>query len=130
MQLAAPLKLNGLVEEFQSAYRSLHSTETALLRVQNDLLQAIDESGAAILVMLDLSAAFDTIDHSVLLDALEHQFGLAGRVLRWFASYLRGRMQAVKIGEAVSQFIELLFGVPQGSVLGPVLFTLYTVEPL
>ena len=128
MQLAAHLKLNGLVEKYQSAYRSLHSTETALLRVQNDLLQAVDESGAAILVMLDLSAAFDTIDHSVLLDALEHQFGLAGRVLAWFASYLSGRVQAVKVGQAVSNFIELVFGVPQGSVLGPVLFTLYTAS--
>ena len=126
IQLTAHLKLDGLFEKFQSAYRPMHSTETALLRVQNDLLQAIDDSGAAILVMLDLSAAFDTIDHNVLLDALEHQFGLTGRVLRWFASYLCGRVQAVKIGEAVSRFIELVFGVPQGSVLGPILFTLYT----
>ena len=114
------------MEAFQSAYRSLHSTETALLRVQNDLLRAVDESGAAILVLLDLSAAFDTIDHSVLLRALEHQFGFTGRVLTWFASYLCGRVQAIKIGQAISQFIELTFGVPQGSVLGPVLFTLYT----
>ena len=78
--------------------------------------------------MLDLSAAFDTIDHGVLLDALEHQFGLAGRVLSWFGSYLTNRVQAVKIGQAVSSFIELVFGVPQGSVLGPVLFTLYTAS--
>ena len=125
-QVSAHLKLNGLMEAFQSAYRSLHSTETALLRVQNDLLRAVDESGAAILVLLDLSAAFDTIDHSVLLRALEHQFGFTGRVLTWFASYLCGRVQAIKIGQAISQFIELTFGVPQGSVLGPVLFTLYT----
>ena len=126
IQLTAHLRLNGLIEKFQSAYRTLHSTETALLRVQNDILRAVDDSGAAILVMLDLSAAFDTIDHDVLLDALEHQFGLVGTVLRWFGSYLRGRVQAVKIGRAVSDFIELAFGVPQGSVLGPVLFTLYT----
>ena len=127
-QLAAHLRLNGLLEKFQSAYRSLHSTETALLRVHNDILQAVDESGAAILVMLDLSAAFDTIDHAILLSALQHQFGLAGTVLKWFVSYLTSRVQAIKIGQAVSEFIELVFGVPQGSVLGPVLFTLYTAS--
>ena len=126
LQITAHLKLNGLLEEFQSAYKSLHSNKTALLRVQNDLLRAVDESGAAILVLLDLSAAFDTIDHGVLLRALQYQFGLVGRVLSWFASYLCGRVQAIKIGQAISQFIELTFGVPQGSVLGPILFTLYT----
>ena len=62
----------------------------------------------------------------MLLNALEHQFGLAGTVLKWFSSYLIGRVQAIKIGKAVSDFIELVFGVPQGSVLGPILFTLYT----
>ena len=70
------LKSNGLYEVYQSAYKQFHSTETALLRVQNDLLKAVDESGGAILVLLDLSAAFDTIDHGKLLTLLKSSFGV------------------------------------------------------
>ena len=125
-QLIAHLIRNNLYEFYQSAYRALHSTETALLRVLSDLLQAVDQKGGAILVMLDLSAAFDTIDHAVLLHALESQCGITGTVLRWFTSYLCDREQAVKIGQTVSDFLSVVFGVPQGSVLGPILFTLYT----
>ena len=125
-QLIAHLIRNNLYEYYQSAYRALHSTETALLRVFNDLLQAVDQKGGAILVMLDLSAAFDTIDHAVLLQALESQCGITGTVLRWFTSYLCDREQAVKIGQTVSDFLSVVFGVPQGSVLGPIIFTLYT----
>ena len=97
-----------------------------MIRVTNDLLRAVDSNGGAILVLLDLSAAFDTIDHDVLLKALETQCGIVGTVLKWFASYLSNRRQAVKIGAAISSFVSLAFGVPQGSVLGPILFTLYT----
>ena len=77
MQLVDHLKENDLYEIFQSAYRQLHSTETALLRVQNDILQAVDSEGGAILVLLDLSAAFDTIDHQ-LLDLLDYSFRIRG----------------------------------------------------
>ena len=86
------------MEKFQSAYWEFHSTETALLRVQNDLLKAVDTHGGAILVLLDLSAAFDTIDHAKLLRALESQCGIIGTALNWFASYLTDLLQAVKIG--------------------------------
>ena len=126
IQLIAHLTANNILEKFQSAYRAFHSTETALLRVFNDLLQCVDKDGGAILVLLDLSAAFDTIDNDTLLHALQFQCGITGTVLKWFASYLCDRLQAVRIGAAISDFVRLVFGVPQGSVLGPILFTIYT----
>ena len=117
---------NGLYEAFQSAYRQLHSTETALLRVHNDILQAVDNCGGAILVLLDLSAAFDTIYHEKLIGILDTYCGIKGDPLKWFSSYLKDRVQSVQIGSTFSREQNLLFGVPQGSVLGPVLFTIYT----
>ena len=78
------------------------------------------------LVLLDLSAAFDTINHTTLPDCLRSWFGVCGTAWEWFSSYLSDRCQAVKIGSILSEFKELLFGVPQGSVLGPLLFSLYT----
>ena len=106
--------------------QSMHSTESALLRVQNDILQAVDSHGGAILVLLDLSAAFDTIDHKKLLDLLDVSFGIRGDTLKWFSSYLINRTQSVHIGSTFSTEQTLSFGVPQGSVLGPILFTIYT----
>ena len=126
VQLIDHLKNNDLYEVFQSAYRQLHSTETALLRVQSDLLNAVDSHGGAILVLLDLSAAFDTIDHDILLDILSTSFGVRGDVLQWFSSYLKDRSQTVQIGSSFSEEHKLSYGVPQGSVLGPILFTIYT----
>ena len=100
--------------------------KTALLCVQNDIVQAIDGNKSVILVLLDLSAAFDTIDHTVLLHRLKHDFGITGTALKWLDSYLSHRTQTVKIGDSFSTKQKLLFGVPQGSVLGPVLFSLYS----
>ena len=126
VQLVDHLKENDLYEIFQSAYRQLHSTETALLRVQNDILQVVDSKGGAILVLLYLSAPFDTIDHQKLLDILDYSFGIRGDALRWFKSYLRDITQTVQIGCSTSEPVTLKYGVPQGSVLGPILFTMYT----
>ena len=84
---------------------------------------------AVILVLLDLSAAFDTIDHDLLLNRLSHSIGIKGTVLQWFESYLKSRHQQVSIGGEHSSRAEIKCGVPQGSVLGPVLFTLY-MSPL
>ena len=113
---------------FQSAYRKDHSTKTAMLRVVNDLLRVIDEGKNTIVIsMLDLSAAFDTIDHNILLSRLYHNFGITGTALDWFKSYLTNRRQIVTIADVRSQARCVPFGVPQGSVLGPVLFVLYTV---
>ena len=125
-QLTLYCDANDLNTQLQSAYKKVHSTETALLRVQNDLLRAVDNQGGAILVLLDLSAAFDTIDHRVLLRTLETLYGIKGAALQWLSSYISDRCQVVKIGAATSAPKPLKFGVPQGSVLGPQLFTMYT----
>ena len=125
-QLQAHLDTNGLHVKFQSAYRRGHSTETALLRILNDLLVMIDGGNNAIRVLLDLSAAFDTLDHTLLLQRLHAEIGLDGSALDWFSSYLSCRSQQVLVGHALSAETPLLCGVPQGSVLGPLLFSLYT----
>ena len=114
---------------FQSAYRKHHSTETAILRVCNDFLEEADDRKVNLLVLLDLSAAFDTIDHNILIKRLECSFGVKGTALKWFASYLKNRTQSVKVSGFQLEKGFLQFGVPQGSVLGPVLFTMYT-QPL
>ena len=116
-----------LSDIFQSAYKQYHSTETALIRVQNDILQTIDQNGAVLLVLLDLSAAFDTVDHQKLLSVLSKQVGIKGKTLQWFESYLQGRTQTVCIKQSFSNSHKLNCGVPQGSVLGPLLFTIYTL---
>ena len=102
-------------------------TETALLRVQNDILRTLDQGGAAILVLLDLSAAFDTIDHSILLSRMESVLGVKGSALQWFKSYLLGRKQRIKINDDFSENQEILWSVPQGSVLGALLFLIYII---
>ena len=125
-QLQDYLAQYDLFPELQSAYRKNHSCETALLRVVNDLLLAVDDHMDAALVLLDLSAAFDTIDHDILSQRLETKYGITGKALGWFNSYIRGRTQVVKIGDTSSKPRELRRGVPQGSVAGPQIFTLYT----
>jgi exonuclease III len=110
----------------QSAYRKGHSTETALLRVQNDILMNMDRQQVTLLVLLDLSAAFDTVDHRILLHRMETSFGITGTVLEWFRSYLTNRSQRVVFGEGQSKSFQLPYGVPQGSCLGPLLFTVYS----
>ena len=117
---------NDLREIFQSSYTKCHSTETALIKVQNDILEAIDGKKCVLLVLLDLSAAFDTIDHNTLLSRLAKRYGVKGTALQWFQSYLSGRVQAVTIDGIESDLHHLIYGVPQGSVLGPILFILYT----
>ena len=125
-QLFSHLSANNLLNAHQSAYRPGHSTETVLLRVLNDLLNFLDNDKTAILLLLDLSAAFDTIDHHILLSRLENDFGITDVALKWFQSYLSERKQAVLIDGKKSPEQSLDFGVPQGSVLGPILFVLYT----
>ena len=111
------LSENNLCETLQSAYKSNHSTETALLRVSNNILWAMDDGKVGILVLLDLSAAFDTVDHSLLIQRLQNEAELTGTALSWFRSYLENRCQRVIIQGEVSSEQQLCFGVPQGSVL-------------
>src|SRR5258708_6538426 len=127
-QLNSYLSSNAHFEAYQSAYRSNHSTETALLRVQNDILTSIDKKEVTVLVLLDLSAAFDTVDHTILLNRLRN-IGITGFVYDWFSSYLSGRTQTVFLDGVSSNSVNLTCGVPQGSVLGPILFNIYT-QPL
>lgn len=125
-QLNKYLSANNLTEKFQSAYKTGHSTESALIRVQNDILCSIDQGKCVILLLLDLSAAFDTVDHQILLDRLANRFGIRGTALAWFNSYLSGRRQFVRVESQRSPSYPLNCGVPQGSVIGPILYVLYT----
>lgn len=106
--------------------RPCFSTETALLRVYNDLLLAADIGNEAVLILLDYSAAFDTINHDILLDRLVNKFGISDSALSWFKSYFTDRSQSIVINKSVSKPHTPLEGVPQGSVIGPLAFTLYT----
>ena len=124
-QYKAHLKRQGLAELYQSAYKENHSVETALICVQNDIVCALDDKKSVLLVLLDLSAAFDTVDHNALMNVLEKRVGVTGLALEWFTSYLSNRSQCVAINGVYSQEANLKCGVPQGSVLGPVLFTTY-----
>src|SRR5664279_2386282 len=108
----------------QSAYRRDHSTETTLLRLANDIYCSADNKSRTLLVQLDLSAAFDTVDNT-LLHRLERSFGLTGSTLNWIHSYIVDRSQYVRLGDCRSSTSTCMYGVPQGSVLGPLLFSLY-----
>jgi hypothetical protein len=109
------LASNYLHDRVQSAYRAGHSTETALLRVHHDITCALDKNRCAVLVMLDLSVAFD---HTILRKRLEYSFGISGGALQWLLSYLQDRTQRIAIGSVLSDEFHLQCGVPQGSVLG------------
>ena len=123
------LHMHTLLSEFQSAYRPHHSTETALVRVVNDLLSAMHNGKVSILTLIDLSTAFITIDHDILLHRLQHVFSIQGTVLLGLKSYLTDTQQIVSVNGRQSKSFQLLYGVPQGSVLGPILFIMYT-QPL
>ena len=118
------LEDNDLDEPLQSAYKKHHSTESALIKVHNDIAKSLDQKQAVFLVLLDMSAAFDTIDREILIERFR-SIGVTGSALAWISSYLGNRVQTVKIGECLSSEVELPYGVPQGSVLGPSFFSIY-----
>jgi len=119
---------NGLLPVRQSAYRRFHSTESAVLVVHNDIVRAIDDGHVAALALLDLSSAFDSVDHSTLLSILRSRFSVTEQPLEWFRSYLTGRTQVFTTHSGQTHTIPHMSDVPQpqGSSLGPAQFISYT----
>ena len=128
-QVSSYLNSHNLYNTCQSAYRPDHSTETALLTVVNDLLLFLNIGNISILALHDFSSAFDTIDHPILVHRLHTDFGFTDAVLQWFSSYLTDHTYYVSLSNHFSDFAPVHSGVPQGSVLGPKLFIMYT-KPL
>ena len=128
-QVSSYLNSHNLYNTCQSAYRAGHSNETALLKVVNDLFLSLNKGNIYVLVLLDFSSAFDTIDHPILVHHLHTDFGFTDTVLQWFSTYLTDRKHYVSLCNHCSAFAAVHSGVPQGSVLGPILFTMY-IKPL
>ena len=128
-QVSSYLNSHNLCNTCQSAYRPGHSTETALLKVVNDLLLSLSKGNISVLALLDFSSAFDTIDHPIVVHRLHTDIGFTDTVLQWFSSYLTDRTHYVSLSNHCSAFTTVHSGVPQGSVLGPMLFTMY-IKPL
>ena len=124
-QMHVHMSINNLYPSAQSSYRKHHSVETALLKIKNDLLLNMNKQHVTLLVLLDLSAAFDTVDHPIMLERLQTKLGVSGIVRDWFCSYLSGRSQRISINGSLSDKFDLDCGVPQGSCLGPLLFSIY-----
>ena len=127
-RLTDHLSSNNLLNPHQSAYCKHHSTETSLLYIYNHFINAIGSQKLSCLCLLDLSAAFDTIDHDILITRLSSCFGIQGSVLNWFKSYLSSRTFHVKCDNYFSSSFACVSG-PQGSDLGPLLFIMYTSPP-
>ena len=125
-RLEEHLLQNNLSDRFQSAYRTAHSTETALVSVHSYIAEQLDQRSSVALIMLDLSAAFDTIDHNILIKRFNYSFGIGSDALHWIKSYLHERYQCIKIGNVISNYKLLKNGVPQGSVLGPQKYCMYS----
>ena len=120
----------NLIPDYQSAYRSGYCTETALVKIRNDILCSFEKQHASTLIVMDLSAAFNTVDHQILLDVLENRFGITGTALSWFRTYLEPRFCKVCVNKSYSKLQDLTFSIPQGSCAGPVLYLIYanTIE--
>lgn len=117
---------NDLFDPFQSAYRSHHSVETLLVNVCNYILQGMDGGNSTALLLLDLSSTFDTVNHTILLNTLS-SFGVKGEAYKWFESYLLHHSQIVCVNDFRSDALPRTYGVPQGSVGGPILFSIYLI---
>ena len=118
--------VHEIYPDLHSSHCQYHSTETALLKVMNDVLLKMDLQHETLMVLLDRSAAFDTVDHNTLLERLCRDVGIRGKVLDWFSSYLSNRSQQVSIYGSPSRQFPLDCDVPWGSCLGPLLLVIYT----
>ena len=125
IQLVERVMVSGLLDNNQSAYIFGASTETALLKTSNDICKFLDMNNYLILIGLDLSSAFDTLRHDYLIGILKNYIGLSDNILKWFRSYLSNRRQKVFIDSHYSDEVNIEHGVPQGSILGPLLFCIY-----
>jgi hypothetical protein len=125
-QILQHLNDNSLLPEHQSAYRRCHSTETALLKVSSDALLAADQGMITLLGMLDLSSAFDCVDHMIFTTRLQRTFGISSVPLLWIKSYLEDRKQRVRYHGILTSWSSVGCGVPQGSILGPLFFLTYS----
>jgi len=124
-QLNEYVQENELQPDYQSAYREFYSTETVLIKLTNDILNNMDKQRVTLMAAIDLSAAFDTVDHEILLSVLEKKFGIHGIALQWYKSYLSNRKMKVSINGKYSSDRKLNYSVPQGSCAGPVLYNAY-----
>ena len=124
-QVVAHVDAHSLLPDYQSAYRANYSTEMVLLRLCDTVLNNMEQQRVTIMAALDLSAAFDTVDHSILQSVLLRRFAISDTVLQWFTSYLEDRVFKVQIGVETSTRHTINYSVPQGSCGGPVLFTMY-----
>ena len=118
------LLINNCIYDVQFGFRKQHSTNHALIHVIEDIRNAMDNNSFAVGVFIDLQKAFDTVDHTILLSKLEH-YGVRDNANKWFESYLTNRKQFVSINGFQSNEVIMEFGVPQGSILGPLLFLIY-----
>lgn len=126
-QLKEYLETNSIIPSVQSGFRKQHGTGTALLKVMGDIANNIDKGNLSILILLDQSKAFDVVNHKLIIAKLKY-IGLSDVSLNWFSSYLSNRQQKVKINYIESDELTLRSGVPQGSILGPILFSIFTLD--
>lgn len=126
LRLENHLNNPNMRDPLQSAYCTSHSTETAIVRITNDIISSLDKGKCTVLASLDLSAAFDTVDHTIFIHRLRHLYNIQGKALDWFTSYLSRRTHSVRINDVSSPTGAVLSGVPQGSVLGAMMYIMYT----
>ena len=127
-QIVSHLKNTGLYAKYNSTYRAHYTTKTFLTKIHSDIMNNFDKQNLTLLVMLDLSASFDTIDLNILINTIETRFSITESSLQWFSSYIMNNNQHILINNTLSNDTNLKWGVPQGSCAGPITFLLYSIS--